>query len=179
VTWERSHHKSLSSMYKHCYIGGMDLLDSSHWRNVHRVLGAMDADIAGLYTEAGIEGVRPRFVGPLIDLHRFGPLTIRELADRREVSHSAMSQTAAAMRSSGLVEPADEPGGDARTRRIQLTARSREHVPFLIAEWRATERTVRQLDAELPYSLDQLANELTALLDQRSFAERLRANLQA
>lgn len=178
MTWERSHHKSSSSMYKHCYIGGMDLLDSSYWRNVHLLLGAMDADIAALYAEAGIEGVRPRFVGPLIDLHRFGPLTIRQLADRREVSHSAMSQTAAAMRSSGLVEPADPPGDDARTRRIQLTARSRELVPFLQAEWRATELTVRQLDAELPYSLDQLANELKTLLEQRSFASRLRDNLQ-
>jgi DNA-binding MarR family transcriptional regulator len=179
VTWERSHHKSLSSMYKHCYVVGMDLLDSSYWRTVHRVLGAMDADIAELYTEAGIEGVRPRFVGPLIDLNRFGPMTIRQLADRREVSHSAMSQTAATMRSSGLVEPAGSPDDDGRTRRIQLTARSREMVPFLEAEWRATELTVRQLDAELPYSLDRLATELKALLEQRSFASRLRENLQA
>jgi DNA-binding MarR family transcriptional regulator len=166
-------------MYKHCYIVAMDLLDSSYWGNVHAVLATMDADIAALYTDAGIDGVRTRFVGPLIDLHRFGPLTIRELADRRRVSHSAMSQTAAAMRSAGLVEPAGESGADARTRRIRLTARSRELVPFLEAEWRATEQTVRQLDAELPYSLSQLADELKALLEQRSFAARLRENLQA
>jgi DNA-binding MarR family transcriptional regulator len=155
----------------------MDLLDSSYWRNVHAVLAAMDADIASLYTEAGIDGVRTRFVGPLIDLHRFGPMTIRELADRRRVSHSAMSQTGAAMRAAGLVEPAGEPGADARTRRIQLTARSRELAPFLEAEWRATEQTVRELDAELPYSLSRLADDLTALLERRSFADRLRANL--
>jgi DNA-binding MarR family transcriptional regulator len=166
-------------MYKRCYIRGMDLLDSSYWANVHAVLRVMDADIAALYTDAGIEGVRTRFVGPLIDLNRFGPLTIRELADRRRVSHSAMSQTAAAMRSAGFVEPADEPGTDARTRRIQLTARSRELVPFLEAEWRATERTVRQLDAELPYSLSRLADDLKALLDQRSFGTRLRDNLRS
>jgi DNA-binding MarR family transcriptional regulator len=164
-------------MYKRCYIGRVDLLDSSYWKNVHAVLGALDQDIAGLYTEAGIEGVRTRFVGPLIDLHRFGAMTIRQLADRREVSHSAMSQTAAAMRDAGLVEPAEGPG-DARTRRIQLTARSRGLVPFLEAEWRATEMTVRQLDAELPYSLSQVADDLKVLLERRSFADRLRDNLQ-
>jgi DNA-binding MarR family transcriptional regulator len=153
----------------------MDLLDSSYWRNVHAVLGAIDRDIAGLYTEAGIEGVRTRFVGPLIDLHRFGPMTIRQLADRREVTHSAMSQTAAAMRKEALVEPAA--GDDARTRRIQLTARSRELVPFLGAEWRATETVVRALDAELPYSLSQVADDLSALLEQQSFADRLREHL--
>src|SRR5690349_19019310 len=52
----------------------------------------MDADIAGLYAEAGIEGVRTRFVGPIIDLARAGPLTVKELAERRKVTHSAMSQ---------------------------------------------------------------------------------------
>jgi DNA-binding MarR family transcriptional regulator len=158
----------------------VDLLDSNYWHNVHAVLGAIDQEIAGLYTEAGISGVRTRFVGPLIDLHRFGPLTIRQLADRRDVSHSAMSQTAAAMRTAGLVEPADPPAAarvDARTRRIQLTARARELVPFLEAEWRATELTVRQLDAELPYSLSQVADDLRALLERRPFAARLRDNL--
>src|SRR3569833_471226 len=96
VTWERSHHKPCPSMYKRCYIDRVDLLDSSYWGPVHAVLGAIDADIAALYTDAGIEGVRTRFVGPLIDLHRFGTMTIRGLAERRQVSHSAMSQTAAA-----------------------------------------------------------------------------------
>jgi DNA-binding MarR family transcriptional regulator len=162
-------------MYKCCYIVRVDLLDSSYWGNVHAVLGALDRDIAGLYTEAGIEGVRTRFVGPLIDLNRHGPMTIRQLADRREVSHSAMSQTAAAMRSAGLVEPA--PGDDARTRRIQLTARSRELVPFLEAEWRATEAAVMALDAELPYSLRRVADDLAALLERRPFADRLRDHL--
>jgi DNA-binding MarR family transcriptional regulator len=164
-------------MYKCCYIEGVDLLDSSYWKNVHAMFGAFDQDIANLYTEAGIEGVRTRFVGPLIALNRFGPMTIRQLADRREVSHSAMSQTAAAMREAGLVEPAEGPG-DARTRRIQLTAHSRALVPFLEAEWRATEMTVRQLDAELPYSLSQVADDMQALLARRSFADRLRDNLK-
>ncbi len=154
----------------------MDLLDSNHWSDLHALLAEMDRDIAGLYAEAGIEGVRTRFVSPLIALHRYGPMTIRELAAVREVSHSAMSQTAAAMREAGLVE-SDDGGGDARTRRVRLTGRARGLVPFLIAEWRATEATVRALDAALPYSLTQVTADLRALLAQRSFADRLRADL--
>jgi DNA-binding MarR family transcriptional regulator len=165
-------------MYKHCYIRRMDLLDGSYWHNVHALLGALDQDIAGLYTEAGIEGVRTRFVGPLININRLGPLTIRQLADRWDVSHSAMSQTVAAMRTAGLVETAPAaPGDDARTRPVQLTDRSRALIPFLEAEWRATELTVRQLDAELPYPLKQVADDLAALLERRPFAARLRDNL--
>jgi hypothetical protein len=89
-----------------------------------------------------------------------------------------MSQTVAAMRTAGLVENAPAaPGVDARTRPVQLTGRSRELIPFLEAEWRATELTVRELDAELPYPLSRVADDLAALLKRRSFAERLRGNL--
>jgi len=165
-------------MYKRCYSLSMDLLDSSHWHHVHAVLGAIDQEIAGLYAEAGSTGVRTRFVGPLISINRFGPMTIRQLADRWEVSHSAMSQTVAAMRTAGLVETAPAaPGTDARTRPIGLTGRSRELIPFLEAEWRATELAVRELDAELPYPLSRVADDLAALLERRPFAARLRDHL--
>ncbi len=152
----------------------MDLLDSNHWSDVHRLLGELDRDIAALYTDAGIEGVRTRFVGPLIALGRSGPQTIRELAGRRGVSHSAMSQTVTAMRQAGLVESA--PGTDGRTRLVQLTDRAHEILPFMEAEWRATEATTRALDAELPYSLTQVVADLRAALGRRSFADRLQDN---
>jgi DNA-binding MarR family transcriptional regulator len=152
-----------------------DLLDSSYYRDLFRLLADMDADIAGLYAEAGIEGVRTRFVGPIIELARAGPLTIKELADRRQVTHSAMSQTAAAMRKAGLVEPAED--SDGRARRMRLTARSREIVPFLRAEWRATEATVRALDAELPYPIMRAVADIRAALVARPFAQRLREHL--
>jgi DNA-binding MarR family transcriptional regulator len=152
-----------------------DLLDSSYYGPLFALLARMDRDIAELYTEAGIEGVRTRFVGPMIELSRFGPLTIKDLAASRRVSHSAMSQTVAAMRKSGLVEPAED--SDGRARRIQLTARSREIVPFLQAEWRATEATVRALDAELAYPLMKVVADLEAALASRPFAQRLRDRL--
>ncbi|GAB2567000.1 MarR family transcriptional regulator [Paractinoplanes abujensis] len=153
----------------------MDLLDSNHWSDLHALLAELDQEIAALYTDAGIEGMRTRFVGPLIALHRFGPMTIRQLAERRGVTHSAMSQTAAAMTKAGFVETVV--GADARTRELGLSARAREIMPFLVAEWRATEAAVRRLDAELPYSLTQVTADLRGLLETQPFAERLRACL--
>lgn len=153
----------------------MDLLDSNHWSDLHALLAELDQSIAALYTDAGIEGMRTRFVGPLIALHRFGPMTIRQLAERRGVSHSAMSQTAAAMAKAGFTESVV--GADARTREIGLSPRAREIMPFLVAEWKATEAAVRQLDDELPYSLTRVTADLRALLKARPFADRLRACL--
>lgn len=153
-----------------------DLLDSSYWSEVHALLNELDRDIAGLYLERGIEGVGTRFVGPLIALGRFGAMTVQELASRRGVTHSAMSQTVSAMRAAELVESA--PGPDARTRRVKLTPRAEEVLPFLMAEWRATEATVRALDAELPYPLTRVVADIRAALAERSFPARLRENLE-
>ena len=149
--------------------------DSSYYGPLFRLLAEMDADIAALYAEAGISDVRTRFVGPIIELSRTGPLTVKALAERRQVSHSAMSQTVAAMRKAGLVEPAA--GSDGRARPVRLTARAREIVPFLEAEWRATEATVRALDAELPYPIMRVVADLRAALATRPFARRLRDHL--
>ncbi|MFJ8709422.1 MarR family winged helix-turn-helix transcriptional regulator [Streptomyces anulatus] len=73
------------------------------WHSLHELLAAMDAEIEQVYIERGIEGVRPRFAYPLIRLAHTGPLTIRELAKSLGRSHSAISQTVAAMRNEGLV----------------------------------------------------------------------------
>lgn len=153
-----------------------DLLDSSHWRPLRLVLDSMDRDILALYDQAGIAGLRSRFVGPLIQLSRREAMTIQELARSVEVTHSAMSQTAAAMRDAGFVESAE--GGDGRTRRVRLSARGREVLPFLRAEWRATEAAVRELDAQLPYPLTRVVDDIRAALAERPFADRLRTHLE-
>jgi len=152
-----------------------DLLDSSHWRPLRLLQAEMDHDIASLYEEAGITGVRTRFVGPLIQLSRRESMTIQELAHAMEVTHSAMSQTVAAMRRAGLVEGAEGPDG--RTRRVRLTGRSRDLLPFLEAEWRATEASIRELDAEIPYPLSRVVDDLRAALAARPFRQRLQENL--
>ncbi len=135
----------------------------------------MDDDIASLYAERGVEGVRPRFTMPLIRLGRRGPMTIRELAAAFDVTHSAMSQTVSALRREGLVRTS--PGADARTREVVLTARARKLLPFLEAEWRATERAVAELDQEIPYALSQVVADLAAALERRAFRDRIAEHL--
>lgn len=139
------------------------------------LLAAMDADIGRLYAERGVVGVRPRFSMALIRLHHRGPMTVTQLAEQIDVTHSAMSQTVAAMRRDGLVE--SSPGDDARTREVALTADGRALVPFLEAEWRATERALAALEAELPYALTRLVEDVTAALRRRSFLDRIKHEL--
>ncbi|RCG21589.1 MarR family transcriptional regulator [Streptomyces diacarni] len=135
----------------------------------------MDAEIEQVYLARGIKGVRPRFAYPLIRLAHTGPLTIRELAESLGRSHSAISQTVAAMRREDLVT--SEPGPDARTRRIGLTERGRSLVPLMEAEWRATHATVAELDAELPHPLTTVVEELRRALERRSMRQRVLEHL--
>ncbi len=137
----------------------------------------MDADIARVYDERGVRGVRPRFTMVLIRLAHTGAMTIRELAEGMERSHSALSQTVAALRTEGLVDSV--PGPDARTRLITLTDAGRELVPFLEAEWRATEAAVAELESEVPYPLTQVVQDLASALQRRSFKDRIIAHLDA
>ncbi|MEV6699414.1 MarR family transcriptional regulator [Streptomyces sp. NBC_00056] len=141
------------------------------WQSLHQLLAAMDAEIEQVYVERGIKGVRPRFAYPLIRLAHTGPLTIRELAESLNRSHSAISQTIAAMRKEDLVT--SEPGPDARTRRINLTERGRSLVPFLEAEWRATHATVAELDGEIPHAMTAVVEEVRRALEHRSMRERI------
>ena len=154
---------------------GSDPTEESRWRPLRLLLSAMDDDIAQLYEERGVSGVRPRFVMPLIRLGRRGAMTIRELADALAVTHSAMSQTVSALRREGLVRSL--PGADARTREVALTERARAVLPFLEAEWRATEQAVAELEAEIPYPLSQVVRDLEVALVRRSFHDRIAQRL--
>lgn len=154
-----------------------DPTEESRWRPLRLLLDAMDGEIARLYEERGVAGVRPRFTMPLIRLHRRGPMSIRQLAESLDVTHSAMSQTVTALRKDGLVD--SKPGVDARTREVVLTERARAVVPFLEAEWRATERAVADLEAEIPYALSRVVADLAAALQRRSFHDRIIEHLPA
>ncbi len=131
----------------------------------------MDQEISTIYAERGIRGVRPRFAYPLIRLAHEGSMTIRELAESLGQTHSAVSQTVTAMRAENLVVTV--PGPDARTRVVDLTDRGRELIPFLEAEWRATEGAIATLDAELPFRLADYVAAMSARLAERRFAERI------
>lgn len=142
---------------------------------VLRLLAALDDEVARVYAERGLSHVRPRFVLPLLRLHHDGPMTVTALAASVEVTHSAMSQTVAAMRTAGLVD--SSPGADARTRTVDLTDAAREVVGFFDAEWRATEAAWDELQAELATPLQRVVDDMTAALARRSFRDRIVAHL--
>jgi DNA-binding MarR family transcriptional regulator len=148
----------------------------SLWRRVHEVFRRVDAGIAEVYARIGVTDVRPRYSATLMFLED-GPMTIRQLAYDCGVTHSAMSQTISAMKDAGLVASVPAPE-DARRRLISLTARGREIVPLLRAEWDATEAALAQLEAETPYRLSRLAEDLHAALDATPFADRAMAQLR-
>jgi DNA-binding MarR family transcriptional regulator len=152
-----------------------DPTERSRWKPLRLLLDAMDADIGQVYARQQISGLKPSFVMELLRLHARGPMTITELADSVQRTHSAMSQKVAAMRAAGLVRTV--PGADARTKKVTLTANARRLVGMLAAEWRATEAAVAELEAEIPYPLSQVVDDIEAALRRRTFHDRIHDHL--
>jgi DNA-binding MarR family transcriptional regulator len=152
-----------------------DPTEHSRWRPLRLLQDAMDADIARLYAEAGIDGLKPSFVMELIRLHARGPMTITELAESVHRTHSAISQKVAAMRTAGLVRT--KPGSDARSKKVVLTAKAKRIVEKLAAEWRATEAAVAEIEAEIPYPLSQVVDDIKEALHRKSFHDRIAEKL--
>jgi DNA-binding MarR family transcriptional regulator len=148
-----------------------------NWRPMRLLQAAMDADIARAYADAGITGVKPSMVMELLRLHARGPMTITELAESVQRTHSAASQKVAAMRAAGLVRTTT--GADARTRKITLTAKARRITAKLAAEWRATEAAIADLEAEIPYPLTKVVTDIEAALRRKSFYDRISEKLAA
>src|SRR5690242_19470916 len=95
----------------------------SRWRPLRLLLSAMDADIARLYDEASIGGMKPSFVMELLRLNAAGQMTITELAQSVHRTHSAASQKVSAMQRAGLVRT--RPGTDARSKSVVLTTKAK------------------------------------------------------
>ena len=152
-----------------------DPTEQSLWRPMRVLQAAMDADIAAVYAAAHITGLKPSMVLELLRLHAGGPMTISELAESVQRTHSATSQKVAAMRAAGLVRTTA--GADARTRKITLTAKARRITGKLAAEWRATEAALAELEQEIPYPLSRVAADIEAALRRQSFRDRIAEKL--
>lgn len=152
-----------------------DPTEQSLWRPLRRLLDAMDADIARIYAEADIEGLKPTWVLELVRLDARGPMTIAELARSTGRTHSAASQKVAAMREAGWVRTL--PGADARSKRVTLTRKARRAVAAMAAEWRATEAAIADIEAEIPYPLSRVVTDITAALARESFHDRIARKL--
>jgi DNA-binding MarR family transcriptional regulator len=148
-----------------------DPTENSLWRPLFALQAAMDADIARVYAEARIDGLKPSWVMELIRLHLRGPMTLTELAAAVGRTHSAISQKVAAMRAAGWVRTVEGPDG--RSKRVTLTPKARRVVGRLAAEWRATEAALAELEAEIPYPLSRAAADIAAALERRTFHDRI------
>jgi DNA-binding MarR family transcriptional regulator len=154
-----------------------DPTEQSLWRPLHLLQEAMDAEIARVYADAGIKGLKPSFVMELLRLQARGPMTISELADSVQRTHSATSQKVAAMRAAGFVRTTA--GTDGRSKNVVLTAKARRIVGQLAAEWRATEAAVAQLEDDIPYPLSQVVLDIQEALGRKSFHDRIAEKLAA
>jgi DNA-binding MarR family transcriptional regulator len=102
-------------------------------------------------------------------------MTITELAESVQRTHSAISQKVAAMRAAGLVRTG--PGPDARSKQVTLTAKAKGIVGRLVAEWRATEAALAELEAEIPYPLSRVVTDIEEALRRKSFHDRIAEKL--
>ena len=152
-----------------------DPTEESRWRPVFRVLDGMDDEIARIYAENGIPDLKPTWVMEIIRLHVRGPMTIAELARSVQRTHSALSQKVAAMRTAGWLETS--PGPDARSKKVALTPKAERIAGRLAAEWRATEASVAEIEAEIPYPLTRVADDIAAALARKSFHDRIAEKL--
>ncbi|TDE60334.1 MarR family transcriptional regulator [Nonomuraea mesophila] len=147
----------------------------SLWRPLRALQASMDADIARLYSEKQIDGLKPSFVMELLRLDALGPMTITELAESVGRTHSALSQKVAAMREAGWVQTVT--GDDARSKKVTLTDHARAVVGRLAAEWRATEAALADIEAEIPYPLTRVVADIEQALARKSFHERIAEKL--
>lgn len=149
----------------------------SRWRPLRLLQSAMDDEIAALYAEFGLQEIKPSWVMELLRLHAQGPMTITELAQSVQRTHSAISQKVAAMRAAGLVQTG--PGPDGRSKAVSLTPKALGAIDQLAAEWRATEAATAELENELPYPLSRVVDDMAAALARKSFRERILEHLPA
>jgi DNA-binding MarR family transcriptional regulator len=153
-----------------------DPTQASLWRPLRGLLARIDGDIARVYEDAQLTGVKPSYVMELLRLHAHGPMTIAELAESVGKTHSALSQKVSAMRNAGLVRTTS--GVDARSKRVHLTAKSSRIVGRLASEWRATEEALAELEHEIPYPLSTVVADIDAALAHESFYDRLTRRLK-
>jgi DNA-binding MarR family transcriptional regulator len=132
----------------------------------------LDGAVGEAYRSLPVE-YRPRYTPIVRILIEQGPSSLRAIASRAGITHSAVSQTVAQMIRSDLVSL--RPGDDARERIVALTPAAKAAIPALKRQWAATNAAARALDEELSMPLSSLLREAIAALEKQSFPQRLAA----
>jgi DNA-binding MarR family transcriptional regulator len=154
-----------------------DPSEQSLWRPVFDLHRDMDDEIARIYAENDIPDLKTNWVWVILRLRARGPMTIAELARSMNQTHSALSQKVTAMRKAGWVETS--PGPDARAKKVSLTTKAERVADKLAAEWRATEASIAEIEAEVPYPQTKVAADIRAALARKSFHDRIAEKLAA
>ncbi|TIK66998.1 MarR family transcriptional regulator [Stenotrophomonas maltophilia] len=148
----------------------MDLQHATLGTLLRALLDQLDPAVEQAYRDLQLD-YRPRYTPVLRTLMAQGPCRIKDLASACGLSHSALSQTAAAMVRDGWLHASS--GDDGRERILQLSPRAQRAMPALQAQWQATAVAARSLDADLGQPLEQVLRDALAALAQRPFAQRL------
>ena len=138
---------------------------------LRRLLELLDGDLEAIYGEEH-PSYSPRFTPIMKALAPGDSLTIKEIAQRSSVSHSAASQTISKLVKLGLVRLVA--GEDKRSRLVSLTGDGKDLLPWLNSRWAATQQAANSLEAELSHPLASLLGEAISALEDRSFADRIR-----
>lgn len=148
----------------------MDLQHATLGTLLRALLDQLDPAVEQAYRDLQLD-YRPRYTPVLRTLMAQGPCRIKDLASACGLSHSALSQTVAAMVRDGWLHASSS--DDGRERILQLSPRAQRAMPALQAQWQATARAARSLDADLGQPLEQVLRDALAALAQRPFAQRL------
>ena len=135
----------------------------------------LDGAVEQTYRDAQLD-YRPRYTPVLRALTTGGPASIKDLAARAGLTHSAASQTVAQMCRAGLVEV--ERGTDKRHQVVSLTTRATAMIPTLEEMWQVVKEAADELDAEVAYPLTQVVEEAIAALECRPFGGRIAAKAE-
>lgn len=137
---------------------------------LRRLSESIDEDASRIYADFGIE-FQQRWVGVLEELSKRGPSSVGEMAQMLGIRHASVSQTRRSLEEAGLVQSSKDPG-DARSRRLSLTARGRQLVRQLEPVWNLLNETSVELDEEAGHVIAAL-DRLDEALNRRSLYDRV------
>lgn len=135
---------------------------------LRHLVDILDGAVEQSYRRSGLD-YRPRFTPIVRALIELGPSSIRTIALRVGITHSAISQTVSQMKKRGLIS--FRSSGDARERIVSLTPKAEAMIPALKMHWVATNAAAKRLDEELSMPLAELVGEAIRALERRTFIE--------
>lgn len=165
-----AHESQLAKSNSAYIVDGVTVSRPTLGTQLRHLLELLDSAVEQAYGDAGLD-YRPRYTPVVRVLCELGPVSIRTIADRARITHSAASQTVAQMVERGLVRLAA--GSDGRERVVSLTSQAEAIVPALEHHWAATNAAAAALDAELSSPLSTVVAEAIAALERQPFAARI------